>query len=84
MAHLIIQAIVNLFCNIIILAINSIGTFVSLPLSAAYSISQYTSFFTYLVGNDLIVALIGTLTFWFVVKTGFGVVLFIWRLLPFT
>lgn len=80
---MIIEAIFNLCSNILILAINTIGTAVTLPLSIAYDISNYTSTFSYFIGNDLITALIGTLAFWFVVKVGFGVVLFIYRLLPF-
>ena len=45
------------------------GYTISLPLNIAYSISNYTGFFTFLIGNDLILALIGTITFWFVVSS---------------
>lgn len=81
---MIIELLVSFFCTIIIGAINTISFTISLPLNIAYSISNYTGFFTFLIGNDLVLALIGTITFWFVVRTGFGIVLFIWRLIPFT
>ena len=80
---MIIEMLFNLFSNIIILGINTIGTVITLPLTIAYEISSYTGTFAYFIGNDLITALISTLTFWFIVKTGFGVLLFIYKLLPF-
>lgn len=81
---MIIEGIVSIFCNILIGIISGFSNVVSIPLSAIYEIAPYTKFFTYLVGNDIISAFVVTFTFWLVLHATVSIVLFIYRLIPFT
>lgn len=77
--EILLGIVTNLLCN----AISCLGV-VSLPLDAIKTLQAITCYGSYVVGSDLLLIFTSVISFWFSVKMGVGIILFIWRLLPLT
>lgn len=85
---MVIQTVLLLFITLFGGALQSVAAlsglvfaYNSAPLSV---IGEFCSVGSWLIGSDLLFIVGGSIVFWFGVKTTVGIVLFIWRLLPFT
>jgi len=79
--------IVMFFVNIVktlILGIISGLQALTLPTQLISTLATITGYGAYVVGADMLVIICTVVMFWLGVKATLGLVLFIWRLLPFT
>lgn len=79
--------IVMFFVGIVknlIMGATSLFSAVSLPTSMIGGLATITGYGAYVVGSDLLLIVASVITFWLSVKITVGIILFIWRLLPFT
>lgn len=79
--------IVEFFCNIIVAlltgAINGLSV-VTLPVDLVGALSAFIGYGNAIVGVDLLLIFAASVSLWMTAKLSVGVLLFVWRLLPFT
>jgi hypothetical protein len=80
---MIIESIFNVFTSLICGVISLCGV-ITLPFDAIKTLQAVTCYGSYVVGSDLLLIFCTTVSFWLAAKVTVGLVLFIWRLLPFT
>lgn len=80
---MIIEFMCSILTTLINLAISACGVF-SLPFELVNVLATFTSYGAYICGADMLLIFCSLVTFVFGIKITLGVVLFIWRLLPFT
>ena len=57
---------------------------VNLTTDTLHVIGEFCGIASWIVGADLLYLIGGCIVFWFTVKITVGILLFVWRLLPFT
>lgn len=80
---MIFEVLLGICKTILINAISSLGV-LHLPLDIAAFLGTVTNYGAFCVGGDIMFMFTSSVMFWFGVKCSLGIVLFIWRLLPFT
>jgi hypothetical protein len=80
---MILEALIS-FCTSIICTAVSLCGVITLPSNVISTLQAVTCYGSYVVGSDLLLIFCTTVTFWLTAKITVGLVLFIWRLLPFT
>ena len=81
---MIAEGLVTLLVSILRMAIAGIGTTVSIPLDVVATLGNVCGYGNYIVGMDILGIFAGLVVFWTTVKCTIGIVVFIWRLIPFT
>lgn len=56
----------------------------SLPLDMIMVLTNIIKFGSWVVGADLLLLFVGSVVFWWGVRATFGIVVWIWRMLPLT
>ena len=77
------ETIMQVCSDILISALNGVST-LNLPTALIAILADYTAYGVWILGADLCLAVMSCVMFWIGVKLTLGVVIFIWRLLPFT
>jgi hypothetical protein len=72
------------FCTSLICTAVSLCGVITLPSNLLSTLQAVTCYGSYVVGSDLLLIFCSNVTFWLAAKVTIGLVLFIWRLLPFT
>ena len=83
MRLLIFQPLIDLLCNIIVTALTAVNL-VTIPANGIQAIATVASYGNYIVGADLMLVFASMVLGWMTLKMTVGLILFIWRLLPFT
>ena len=84
---MIFEAIFNLFFGILELALlgfESSLDFMGLSYDVLDGLATFAGYGSWVVGADLLAVFGASVMFWWVFKGTVGVVVFLWRLLPFT
>lgn len=63
--------------------IGLLGVF-TLPLDLVTVLADITCYGAWIVGDDLLLIVAGCISFWLMIKFTAGLLVFIWKLLPFT
>lgn len=74
---------INLLCRLIVTALEGLNL-VTLPVNAIQALGAFCAYGSHVVGADLLLIFCSCVLGWAVVKGTLGLLLFIWRLLPFT
>ena len=80
---MIVEFIVNCFCGLldgVFLTVN----FVSIPVNGIQVLGTFVSYGASIIGADLLLLFCSTVMMWSTLKLSLGLILFMWRLLPFT
>lgn len=56
----------------------------SLPLDLILVLTNLLQFGTWLVGADVLLLFTGSVMFWWSIRASFGIIVWIWRMLPLT
>ena len=81
---MIIESLCDFFVSFLLLAVDTVGGVISLPVNLVQVLSTITSYGAYFVGDDLLLIFSSTILFWSTAKMGVGLFVFIWKLLPLT
>jgi len=74
---------VNLIKGLLIGAISLLSS-ITLPTQMISALSTITGYGAYVVGGDLLLIVSSAIGFWLTAKLTVGLILFVWRLMPFT
>lgn len=80
---MIFEGIINLLCTLIVGALHGFNL-VTLPVNLIQALGAFAAYGSYIVGSDLLLVFCSCVLMWASIKGVVGIVLFIWRLLPFT
>lgn len=82
---MIFEFLINVLVVIVdgIISIISSAPVVSIPVDLIYSVAKVTVYGNWIIGADLMLLFCANVMFWIVVKTAAGLVLFVYRLVPF-
>ena len=79
--------IVDFFINMFVAFLDTLMSTVSmvtLPIDMISALSTVSAYGSWIVGSDLLLLFATCVFTWTTIKIGIGLVLFVWRLLPFT
>ncbi|MGC6178130.1 hypothetical protein [Lacrimispora sp. 38-1] len=80
---MIIEFFINMFVAFLDTLISAVSM-VTLPIDMISAITTVSAYGSWVVGSDLLLIFATCVFTWTTVKIGIGLVLFVWRLLPFT
>ena len=80
---MIFEGLIAILCELIVGALGAFNM-VSLPVNMIQALGAFCSYGAYIVGADLLLIFCSSVLLWMTIKGTLGLVLFIWRLLPFT
>ena len=80
---MIVMFFVNLIKGLLIGAISLLSS-ITLPTQMISALSTITGYGAYVVGGDLLLIVSSAIGFWLTAKLTVGLILFVWRLMPFT
>ncbi len=80
---MIIEFFINMFVAFLDTLISAVSM-VTLPIDMISAITTVSAYGSWVVGSDLLLIFATCVFTWTTVKIGMGLVLFVWRLLPFT
>lgn len=80
---MIVEGLITLLCDLIVLALNGFNL-VTIPVDVVEALGAFCSYGAHIVGADLLLVFCSCVLAWATIKAGLGLILFIWRLLPFT
>lgn len=80
---MIIEFFINTFVAFLDVLIGAVSM-VTLPIDMISAITTVSAYGSWVVGSDLLLIFATCVFTWTTVKLGMGLVLFVWRLLPFT
>lgn len=80
---MIVEAMIDLFITLLTSIMNSVNI-IGIPLNGIQVLSTICAYGSYVVGADLLLTFAGCVAMWMILKLQLGLLLFIWRLLPFT
>lgn len=83
---MVVESLINVFFRIFSGIINALPEMPSLSLVGTVlgRVSDFTGYGAYIVGRDILLLLLGSVGFWWSFKAGWGLVVYLWRLLPLT
>lgn len=79
---MILEGLINIFVSFIDFMISGVSVF-TLPLDMISAVSTLGAFGSWIVGSDLLMMVGACIFHWTVIKITVGVVLFVYRLIPF-
>jgi len=79
----IIEFFINMFVAFLDTLISAVSM-VTLPIDMISAITTVSAYGSWVVGSDLLLIFATCVFTWTTIKIGIGLVLFVWRLLPFT
>lgn len=83
---MIFEALISLFCKVVLSVIDIMPAFDML--GPVYTIlngfSAFTGYAAYIVGRDLLLISLGSVAFWWGLKASWGLIVYLWKLLPLT
>jgi len=80
---LIVEFFINMFVAFLDTLISAVSM-VTLPIDMISALSTVSAYGSWIVGSDLLLIFATCVFTWTTIKIGIGLVLFVWRLLPFT
>ncbi len=80
---MIVEFFINMFVAFLDTLISAVSM-VTLPIDMISALSTVSAYGSWVVGSDLLLIFATCVFTWTTVKIGIGLVLFVWRLLPFT
>ena len=80
---MIFEPLINLLTNLVVEAMQGFNL-VTVPVNAIEALGTFCAYGNAIVGADLMLIFASTVLAWMTIKAGLGLILFIWRLLPFT
>ena len=80
---MIIEFFINMFVAFLDTLISAVSM-VTLPIDMISAITTVSAYGSWVVGSDLLLIFATCVFTWTTIKIGIGLVLFVWRLLPFT
>lgn len=80
---MIIESIVNFLLLIPNLILDTVSI-TQLPIVSFAVIGEVLGYFSFYIGNDILLAIFATVTFWVGLKSTLGLMLFIYKLIPLT
>ena len=80
---MIIEFFINMFVAFLDTLISAVSM-VTLPIDMISAITTVSAYGSWVVGSDLLLIFATCVFTWTTVKIAIGLVLFVWRLLPFT
>lgn len=81
---MIVESLVDLCVGIMSMLLSGLTGWVTLPFDLMSTLGAITGFGSYIVGGDLLLLLVGSVTFWTATKLSVGVAIWLWKLLPLT
>lgn len=83
---MIFEALINAFLSLFFSVIDIMPAFDMLePVYAVLSgFSEFTGYAGYIVGRDLLIVSISSVVFWWGLKASWGLLVYLWKLLPLT
>jgi hypothetical protein len=79
---MIIEFFINMFVAFLDTLISAVSM-VTLPIDMISALSTVSAYGSWIVGSDLLLLFATCVFTWTTIKIGVGLVLFVWRLLPF-
>jgi hypothetical protein len=79
----IVEFFINMFVAFLDTLISTVSM-VTLPIDMISALSTVSAYGSWIVGSDLLLLFATCVFTWTTIKIGIGLVLFVWRLLPFT
>jgi hypothetical protein len=80
---MIMEFLINIVKNLVLVLLSGFEV-ITLPTQMISTLATITGYGAYVVGADLLLIIASVIMFWAGVKASMGIILFIWRLLPFT
>ncbi|HBE85290.1 MAG TPA: hypothetical protein DDW53_07335 [Lachnoclostridium sp.] len=80
---MIVEFFINMFVAFLDTLISTVSM-VTLPIDMISALSTVSAYGSWIVGSDLLLLFATCVFTWTTIKIGIGLVLFVWRLLPFT
>ena len=80
---MIVEFFIKMFVAFLDTLISAVSM-VTLPIDMISALSTVSAYGSWVVGSDLLLIFATCVFTWTTVKIGIGLVLFVWRLLPFT
>lgn len=80
---MIVEFFINMFVAFLDTLISAVSM-VTLPIDMISALSTVSAYGSWIVGSDLLLIFATCVFTWTTIKIGIGLVLFVWRLLPFT
>ena len=80
---MIFEFFINMFVAFLDTLISAVSM-VTLPIDMISALSTVSAYGSWIVGSDLLLIFATCVFTWTTIKIGIGLVLFVWRLLPFT
>lgn len=80
---MIIQTLVDFAVSILVGAIHGIE-FLSLPLDLIEVLGSICAYGSWVVGSDILLIFAGNVAIWTGIKIAYGIIVYIWKLLPLT
>ena len=81
---MVIQAIVDMAVGVLSMLLSGLTGWVTIPFDLMSTLGTITGFGSWIVGGDLLLLLVASVTFWTATKLSLGLALWLWKLLPFT
>lgn len=81
---MILQAIIDMAVGVLSMLLSGLTGWVTIPTDLMSTIGSITGFGSWIVGGDLLLLLVGSVTFWTATKLSIGLALWLWKLLPLT
>ena len=78
-----VEFFINMFVAFLDTLISTVSM-VTLPIDMISALSTVSAYGSWIVGSDLLLLFATCVFTWTTIKIGIGLVLFVWRLLPFT
>ena len=80
---MIFETLIDYFVSLLSLAIDGFHA-VSLPFDLISALGTVVSYGSFVVGADLMLIFCSCVVGWLTLKISVGIIIFVWRLLPFT
>lgn len=80
---MVIKAFLNLFVGAFKLAVSGFKTF-NIPVSLVGNLAAFAKYGSYVVGSDLLLTFAACVFFWMSFKLTLGILIFFWKMMPFT
>lgn len=77
------ESLIQWVCDLLISAC-SVFEFINLPIDAINVLTTLLAYGVWVVGSDILLLFSGSVLLWFGVKSSLGLLVWLWKLLPFT
>lgn len=80
---MLLEFLIQIACSVFSAALSGLN-FINIPIDLVNVLGTICAYGNWVVGADVLLLFAGCLVFWTGVKLSFGVIVYIWKLLPLT